>query len=104
MHALDGHLPLIRPRSAELALRADQNSAGVGVDEQLRKRTLREPLRIIFGDFSYIFRLAFNRNFARPREHRAARLARPSVRFSLYFHFPIAKFSDDATGQNSFDE
>ena len=33
--APDGHLGLVRPGPAELALRADQDRAGVGVDEEL---------------------------------------------------------------------
>src|SRR5258707_14130465 len=73
--ALDGHLALIRPRAAVFALRSRENCAGVGVDEQLRRRAFLDPLRIAVGDRYNVGGFGLDWGFARARERRAPRLA-----------------------------
>src|SRR5208282_6911917 len=82
VNALDRDLALIRPSPAILALRAGEDRAGLGVDEQLRRRALLEPFRIAVSDSDDIRGFALERNFARPRERRAPRFARLRKRLS----------------------
>jgi hypothetical protein len=63
--------------AAELALRADQDRAGLRVDEELRHVAPREPVGVGLHDRDHVRRLAIQRHLARPGERRAARLACP---------------------------
>ena len=51
-----GHLGLVRPRAAELALRPDEDRAGVRVHEQLRNIGDREPVRVGLDDLGDVGR------------------------------------------------
>ena len=77
---LHGDLLLLRPRAAELALRADEDRAGLRVDEELRHRAVRQPFRIRVHDRDDVRGLAIDRNLARPCERRPAGFAGLAIR------------------------
>src|SRR5579872_3528083 len=104
VHAFHRNLALVGPLAAELALRADQNRARVGIDEEFRKRALREPLRIIIDDFGNVRRVAFEGDLARPCQRRAARFAGLEKRFPVCRHLLVGEPADHAAGQNALHE
>src|SRR5918999_681666 len=66
-----GHLGLVGPGSAELALRADEDRPGLDVEEQLRDaRRRRQPLGVVVADLDDVGRRAHQRQLARPPRRR----------------------------------
>src|SRR5262249_61178290 len=63
---LDRRGLLVRPGPAEFPLLANQKAPGVGVDEEFRDRTGREPLRVVFDDRGHVGRFASDRQISRP--------------------------------------
>ena len=73
---LHRHLRLVRPAAAKLALAADEDRAGIGVDEQLGHVACGKPGGIVLDRLHHVVRFALDRDHARPGERRAAVLAR----------------------------
>ena len=72
VRAVHRHGLLVGPRAAKLALRADQEASGVGIDEQLGDRARRKPSRVGFNDANDVLGLTRNRQLTGPGQHRLA--------------------------------
>jgi hypothetical protein len=72
VNSLDRDLLLIRPGPAEIAGRPGQDRARHGIDEQLGDRTFGQPPAIVVDDGDDAWRLAFDRQLARPAQRGAA--------------------------------
>src|SRR5262249_60319860 len=59
-------LGLVGPAPTELPLGTHEDRAGVGVDEELRDRALRQPLAVIPDDADDVRGLSVHRDLARP--------------------------------------
>src|SRR5690606_32193195 len=104
MDAVDRHLVLVRPGAADLALAADQDRAGLGVDEQLRHRAGGEPRAVLRDDLDHVRRLAGDRNLARPGQGRPPRFARLGERPAIGVVLLGRQRAQDRGGQDALDE
>src|ERR1044072_302975 len=69
VEAGNGDLGLVGPRTAELALPADEDGTRFGVDEQLRRRiAARQPFAVGLDVAHHIGRLALDGDLAGPGE------------------------------------
>ena len=95
---------LVRPGAADFALAADEDRAGIGVDEQLRHIGFGEPGRIVLDHLHDIGRLALDRDLARPGERRAAALAGLKERPAVFGHLFVGELAQHRAGQHALDE
>src|SRR6266702_3767910 len=92
---------LVGPGSAELALRTNQEAAGLSVDEQLRDQALRQPFRIGLDDRDDVRGLARDRQLARPSQYWLAARSRVAEIAAIDLH---RLRRDMAQRQQIFDE
>src|SRR5215472_5396454 len=70
MAAANRYLVLVRPAPTEFALGADEDRAGIGIDEEFRDLRCGEPAGIVVDECRDRGRLAVDRDLARPGEGR----------------------------------
>src|SRR4051794_34709571 len=99
MQAGDGHLGLIGPRATELALRANEDGAGVGVDEELRDTSGRgEVVRVFADDLDDLGWLAFDRDLAGPGQGWSTFFTRAGERAPILIHLLVGQRALDGVG------
>ena len=104
MQAAHGDLALVREGAREFALRAGQDHAGLGVDEELGDRRAREELGVFVHDGVDVGRFALDGDFARPGQRRAARFAGLCVGRVVDGLLRRRQFALDAGGQDALDK
>ena len=100
----DGDLGLVGPGAAEFELRAVEDRAGLGLDQQFGDVALAEEVGVGLDDFDDIGGLAGDGDFARPGEGGAAAFAGLAVGQAVDLHLIIGQPAQDAAGQHTLDE
>src|SRR5262249_5471336 len=101
----DLDLGLVRPAPAELALRSDQDGAGLRVDEELGDiGGPREPVGVALHDLDDVRGLAFDRDLPRPGERRPATLARLRGRPPVDVDLLLFELPEDRSREHALDE
>src|SRR5512140_925610 len=97
MSPLNNDLLLVWPIATEITRTPCPNSPRVAEDGELRQCARLELIRITLHDSVNVRRLSFDRDLARPHEHRKARAAF-QVRGSIARHFVVAEWPRHTEG------